>query len=74
MTPNEKIQILIEERVRIASQLKRLAQIMLQTPNNSPADGYTAAIVKGFAEMIENDATGLEVPKADPDPDRGTLH
>lgn len=65
------MQAKIEERIRIAAQLRQLAQIMLTTVGNAPADGYAAAIIKGFADLIENDntVTSTIVP-----PHQGSVH
>lgn len=50
-----KTQAKFEERLRIVELMKKLALILIQSTDSSAADGYAAAIIKGFADLIEKD-------------------
>ena len=73
MMKNEEaiIKAKLEERLRVVELMKKLALILIQSTDSSAADGYAAAIIKGFADLIEKDegpvptATSISVPPID---------
>ena len=62
MKNEEIIKAKLEERLRIVALLRKMATILLQATNSQAADGYTAAIVKGFSDLIEQDEGPQSVP------------
>ena len=66
----KELQTKIEERIRIANQLRKVADAMLTAPESKSWDGYCACVIKGLAAVIENERepaapTSIPVPGSD---------
>jgi len=61
---NEEVMVRakIEERLRIVELLRKLSVLLVQREGNIAADGYAAALIRGFADLLEQD----EGPAASP--------
>jgi hypothetical protein len=45
----------IEERLRIVELTRKFANLLLSRDGGTPADGYAAALIRGFSDLVEKD-------------------
>jgi hypothetical protein len=62
MKNEELLKAKIEERLRIVELLRKLSVLLVQRDGGIAADGYAAALIRGFSDLVEKDEGPAETP------------